>query len=61
PLEYIQQKRIERAQLLLATTGHSLQEIANRVGLPNISYFSRLFTRTTKKTPAVFRKEHWSV
>ncbi|MDR3714452.1 MAG: AraC family transcriptional regulator, partial [Puia sp.] len=47
PLEYIQQKRIERAQLLLATTGHSLQEIANRVGLPNISYFSRLFTRTT--------------
>jgi AraC-like DNA-binding protein len=61
PIQYIQNKRIERAQLLLTTTDHSLQEIADRVGLPNISYFSRLFTRTTKKTPAVFRKEHWNI
>ena len=49
PLEYIQSKRIERAQLLLTTTNHSMQEVADMVGLPNISYFSRLFTRITKK------------
>lgn len=60
PLEYIQSKRIERAQLLLTTTDYSLQEIADLVGLPNISYFSRLFTRTTKKTPAAYRRELWN-
>ncbi len=61
PLQYIQTKRIERAQLLLTTTNYSQQEIADRVGLSNISYFSRLFTRITKKTPAVFRKEYWNI
>ena len=60
PLEYIQSKRIERAQLLLTTTNHSMQEVADMVGLPNISYFSRLFTRLTKKTPAAYRKELWN-
>lgn len=61
PLEYIQSKRIERAQLLLTTTDYSLQDIADMVGLPNISYFSRLFTRFTQKTPAAYRKELWNV
>lgn len=61
PLEYLQTKRIERAQLLLATTNYSLTEIADMVGLPNISYFSRLFSRISKKPPSAYRKDYWSI
>lgn len=61
PLEYIQNKRIERAQLLLATTNHSLQEIASLVGLHNISYFNRLFMRVAGQTPSSYRKAYWSI
>jgi AraC-like DNA-binding protein len=57
PNKFIQEKRIERSQLLLLTTNDSLQEIAVKVGLDNISYFSRLFKKHTGKTPAYFRKE----
>lgn len=59
PVTYIMTKRIERAQLLLSTTDYSLQNIADMTGLPNISYFSRVFTRLTNKTPAAYRKENW--
>lgn len=61
PLEFIQNKRIERAQLLLTTTNHSLQEIAHLVGLPNISYFNRLFMRVSGRTPSAYRKAYWSI
>jgi YesN/AraC family two-component response regulator len=56
PIKYIQNKRIERAQLLLSTTSNSLQSIAEMVGLENISYFSRLFKKQTGKTASKFRK-----
>lgn len=57
PSKYIQSKRIERAQLLLLTTNDSLKEIAQKIGLENLSYFSRTFKKHTGKTPASFRKE----
>lgn len=61
PLQFLQNKRIERAQILLSTTDDTLQEIADKVGLPNISYFSRLFMKLTRKTAGAYRKEHWNV
>jgi AraC-like DNA-binding protein len=61
PLQYIQNKRIERARLLLLTTSHSMQKIADMVGLHNISYFNRLFLKLTQKTPLAYRKELWSI
>jgi AraC-like DNA-binding protein len=61
PAAYIQQKRIERAQILLTTTNFTMQEIADMVGLSNISYFSRLFLKLSKKTPGSYRKEYWSI
>ncbi|UXP32031.1 AraC family transcriptional regulator [Reichenbachiella agarivorans] len=59
PIQYIQQKRIQRAQLLLTTTNYSLIEISHRVGLPNLSYFSRLFSKITGTSPARYRKDIW--
>lgn len=57
PNLFIQTKRIERAQLLLLTTNYSLEDISEKVGFENFSYFSRVFKKLTSKTPAYYRKE----
>jgi AraC-like DNA-binding protein len=57
PNKYIQSKRIERAQLLLLSTNNSLKQIAEKVGLENLSYFNRIFKSHTGITPGVFREE----
>jgi len=61
PNLYMQSKRIERAQLLLLTTNDSLKKIAEKVGLENLSYFSRIFKKHSGKTPGVFRKTQINV
>ena len=61
PLDFINNKRMERAQFLLATTGMTISEIAVQVGIPNFSYFSRLFKRKFKVTPAAYRKRRWHI
>jgi AraC family transcriptional regulator len=55
PIEYIQRKRIEKAQLLLITTDYSLEKIASKTGLNNASYLTRLFKRYTGKSPGKYR------
>ncbi len=55
PIKFIQRKRIEKAQLLLVTTKHSLDKIAELSGLNNASYLSRLFKRYTGKSPGKYR------
>ncbi len=57
PVKYIQTKRIERAQTLLTTTSDTIPEIATKIGLSNLSYFSRLFKRHTGMSPGRFRKQ----
>ncbi len=49
--EYVQQKRVERAQALLITSRFSIQEVATIVGIPNISQFSSLFKKITLNSP----------
>jgi AraC-like DNA-binding protein len=55
PIEFIQRKRIEKAQLLLATTNDSLENISEKTGLNNASYLTRLFKRFTGKPPGKYR------
>tara|TARA_R110000823_G_scaffold276800_1_gene395403 strand:+ start:8677 stop:9552 length:876 start_codon:yes stop_codon:yes gene_type:complete len=57
PSTYIRMKRIERAQLLLFTTTDSIRQISEKVGLENVSYFSKIFKKVTGKLPKVYRKE----
>ncbi|RED95247.1 AraC family transcriptional regulator [Marinoscillum furvescens] len=59
PVKFIQEKRIERAQLLLSTTTYSISEIAAKVGLDNISYFTRLFKKQLGRTPGAYRQSKW--
>ena len=58
PIKYIQSKRIQRAQLLLSTTFDSLTEIAEKVGLDNMSYFIRTFKKFTEKHPVISEKKN---
>lgn len=52
PLQYINQKKIEKAQLLLITEELAVKEIAFQLAFDDYSYFNRLF----KKQPALLLK-----
>lgn len=61
PSQYIQRIRIERAQTLLLTTRFSTQEVAESVGIPNLSQFSTLFLKITHHTPRQYVKLHLKI
>lgn len=57
PLDYIHEKRIERAQYLIATSHLPLEVIATETGFESMSYFSRIFKKITGMTPAQYREQ----
>lgn len=60
PVEYIQSKRIERAQYLIVTTQLTFAEIAEDIGFQNLPYFFRVFKKVTQMTPGEYaRKNHF--
>lgn len=61
PIDYIINKRLERAQLLIMTSPMALKEIAESVGIPSIYYFSRLFKRRFGIPPGQYRETAWSM
>jgi len=58
PLTYLHEKRIERAQYLIATTNLSYTEIAEKTGFENISYFTKIFKKVTSLTPGAYKKQN---
>lgn len=56
PLQYINQKKIEKAQLLLITEELAVKEIAFQLAFDDYSYFNRLFRKTTGVTPQEYRR-----
>jgi len=61
PLNYIHEKRIERAQYLIATTNMIYTDIATQTGFSSLPHFSKLFKKITGITPDNYRKQHTSV
>ena len=57
PVQYINRKKIERAQILLSIEKKSIKEIAYQISFWNVSYFHRLFKKNTGMTPYQYRKE----
>jgi AraC-like DNA-binding protein len=57
PLSYLHEKRIERAQYLIATTDLSNTEIAEKTGFENLSHFSKIFKKVTSLTPGEYKKQ----
>ncbi|MFC3798462.1 response regulator [Cohnella sp. GCM10012308] len=55
PTEYIQDYRLARAEELLRTTGLRVSAVAERVGIPNTSYFGTLFKNAYGMTPGEYQ------
>jgi transcriptional regulator GlxA family with amidase domain len=61
PLEYVHALRLERAKTLLETSELKLNELAEKVGYEDTTFFSRLFRRTVGLTPAQYRRRFGSL
>jgi AraC-like DNA-binding protein len=58
PIDYINRKRIEDAQLQLVATNDPIEKIALDVGIDNFSYFNRMFKKYSCSTPGEYRRLH---
>jgi AraC family transcriptional regulator len=58
PIQFLMQRRIERAKQLLAGSELPLAEIALSVGFKNQSHFSTLFRKFTEITPKAWRNAY---
>lgn len=56
PGKYINQKKIEAAQLQILIDNTRIKDIAYGLGYDNISYFNRLFTKITGESPGQYKK-----
>lgn len=57
PMEYVNQRRIDRAkELLLKEPATRIHDIAHRVGFENDSYFSTVFRRYEGVSPRMYRE-----
>jgi AraC-like DNA-binding protein len=58
PGQHLRQVRVRAASELLLRTQHTLDVIAQAVGLGTQPYLTRVFTQTTGVSPARFRRTH---
>ncbi len=58
PLQYVNNKRIEKAQLMLFSTNISVKNLSYALGYEDASYFVRVFKRITGMTPQEYRKTY---
>jgi len=61
PLEYVHTLRLEEAKQMLEAGDRQIEAIANEVGYEDAGFFSRLFRRQVKLTPAQYRKRFGSL
>jgi AraC family transcriptional regulator, exoenzyme S synthesis regulatory protein ExsA len=57
PGNWIMERRIKRAQLLLETSQKPIGDVAFESGFVNISHFSRVFKNKTGSSPMEYRKQ----
>ena len=58
PIQYLVDYRLNRAKELLIETEDTITQIAIEVGIDNISYFVRIFTKKFQITPREFRRKY---
>lgn len=58
PLNYINKKKIEKAQIRLVTETTPIKEIAYQLGFEEQAYFNRVFKSFTGLSPMAYRKEN---
>lgn len=57
PVQYINRKKIEKAQLKIITGDLPVKDIAYSLSFDNISYFNRLFRKYTGISPTQYRND----
>jgi YesN/AraC family two-component response regulator len=57
---FMQNIKLEKAELLLKTTEYPVEEIARRVGYENLSYFYKIFCKKFSLTPNNLRNLKFS-
>lgn len=55
---YVNAERIKNAQKLLANTSFSIQQISEKCGYENVTYFSTQFKKLTGHTPSEYRSRY---
>lgn len=55
PVRYINQKKIEKAQLKIISGEQSIKDIAYSLSFENVSYFNRLFRKYTRISPGEYK------
>lgn len=61
PVQYINNKKMEKAQLLLISGNMSIKEIAYMLSYEDHSYFNRLFKKATGLSPMEYRRMNGKV
>ena len=56
PMQYILNKRIQRAQILLMINTNHIKDVAYAVGFNDVSYFNRIFKKNVGCTPKEYRR-----
>lgn len=56
PIDYINEYRVGKAELLLQKTDLTISEVANEVGFENVNYFSRVFRKIKRISPSEYRR-----
>ena len=55
--DYVNEKRLQQAARLLATTRLQVQTVALHCGIQDVNYFSKMFKKHLGKTPKAYRSE----
>lgn len=58
PMQYLVERRMTNAQVLLETTSYNITEVAALVGYDNPLYFSRIFRKQKGMPPSEYRKSN---
>ncbi|MFT5840898.1 MAG: YesN/AraC family two-component response regulator [Flavobacteriales bacterium] len=55
PLQYLQGVRIEIAKDLLQTSNLNVSEVADKIGYPDVGYFTALFVKLLSTSPREYQ------
>lgn len=57
-VEYINERRVERAKTLMKNRNYALWQVADLTGFSNVNYFVRVFKKVSGQTVSEYRKQY---